>query len=156
MSYMHERVAYLKGLADGMELDQDSKKGKLLLEIIDVLEEFAEEIEDVYEELDDLTEAVDELDEYVDAIDEDLSDLEAFIDEDLDALEALGEDYEAIDCPECDETVYIESQIVDKCGEIECPSCGVIIDFFDDCDCCADDDCGCGCGCDEDEDKEEA
>ena len=32
------RIAYLKGLADGYEINGKSKEGKLLLEIIDTLE----------------------------------------------------------------------------------------------------------------------
>ena len=35
-----EKVAYLKGLADGLDLDQEtSKEGKLIAKIIDVLED---------------------------------------------------------------------------------------------------------------------
>ena len=34
-----ERVAYLKGLAEGMELNTDKREGKLLAAIIDVLED---------------------------------------------------------------------------------------------------------------------
>ena len=33
-----EKVAYLKGLAEGMELDTEKKEGKLLAAIIDVLD----------------------------------------------------------------------------------------------------------------------
>ena len=36
-----EKVAYLKGLAEGMELDTGKKEGKLLSAIIDVLEDIA-------------------------------------------------------------------------------------------------------------------
>ena len=42
-----EKVAYLKGLAEGMELDTDKKEGKLLSAIIDVLEDIALELEDI-------------------------------------------------------------------------------------------------------------
>ena len=41
-----EKVAYLKGLAEGMELDTSKKEGKLLAAIIDLLEDIALEIED--------------------------------------------------------------------------------------------------------------
>ena len=37
-----EKVAYLKGLADGLDLDQEtSKEGKLIAKIIDVLRMWA-------------------------------------------------------------------------------------------------------------------
>ena len=42
-----EKVAYLKGLAEGMELDTEKKVGKLLSAIIDVLDDIALELEDV-------------------------------------------------------------------------------------------------------------
>ena len=139
MSYMYERVAFLKGLAEGMEIDQSTKEGKLLLQIIDVLEEFAGEVEEVYEELDDLNEAILELDEYVEAIDEDLSDLE-------DEVFDLDEDYEEVECPDCGETILVESQIIDKGEEVECPNCGLIIEFTDECECGEE-----GCNCEKSE-----
>ena len=42
-----EKVAYLKGLAEGMELDTEKKEGKLLAAIIDVLDDIALEIADM-------------------------------------------------------------------------------------------------------------
>ena len=42
-----EKVAYLKGLAEGMELDTGKKEGKLLSAIIDVLEDIALELQDI-------------------------------------------------------------------------------------------------------------
>ncbi len=36
-----EKVAYLKGLMEGMNLDADSNEGKLFLAIVDVLDEIA-------------------------------------------------------------------------------------------------------------------
>jgi DNA-directed RNA polymerase subunit RPC12/RpoP len=127
MSYLHEKVAYLKGLADGLQVDDSSKEGKLLLQIIEVLDAFAEDMEDVYDELDDMSDAIEELDEYVDAIDEDLSDLE----EDLYEDDDLDEEYEEVECPACGETVLIESQILDKDDTVECPNCGATIDLFE-------------------------
>ena len=56
-----EKVAYLKGLAEGMELDTEKKEGKLLAAIIDLLEDMALEIEDLWdgeEELYDISQGV--------------------------------------------------------------------------------------------------
>ncbi len=69
MNYLVEKVAYLKGLAEGLGIEESSKEGKLLLHIVDALEEFA----DV---LDETIENQMELEEYVDFMDEDLADLE--------------------------------------------------------------------------------
>lgn len=97
MSYMYERVSYLKGLAEGMEMSDSTKEGKLLLNIINILEEFAEEMEEVYEELDEISESVMELDDYIEAVDEDLAELE----EDIYELEDFQDDFEEIECPDC-------------------------------------------------------
>ena len=69
MEYLMQKVSYLKGLADGLGVEDTTKEGKLLLHIVDTLEEFA----DV---LDETIENQMELEEYVDFIDEDLADLE--------------------------------------------------------------------------------
>ena len=43
-----EKVAYLKGLADGLDLDlENSKEGKLLVKIIDILEDLGLAVEDL-------------------------------------------------------------------------------------------------------------
>ena len=44
-----EKVAYLKGLAEGLNLDTDSKEGKLIAAIIDVLDEMSIRFEDIDE-----------------------------------------------------------------------------------------------------------
>lgn len=69
MEYLLQKVSYLKGLADGLGIEDTTNEGKLLLHIVDTLEEFA----DV---LDETIENQMELEEYVDFIDEDLADLE--------------------------------------------------------------------------------
>lgn len=46
MDYLLKRVSYLQGLADGFEIDENSKEGKLLLEIIDVLSDIVDEVKD--------------------------------------------------------------------------------------------------------------
>ena len=100
---MNESVAYLKGLAEGLELDKDTKEGKLLTAMIDVLDEMAAEISDVEEQ-------VGELDELVDTIDEDLGALEEDFyedEDDEDEEECDGPMYE-VTCPNCGDTIYLD------------------------------------------------
>ena len=54
MSKMGEKVAYLKGLAEGLGVNADTDQGKLMLAMIDVLEAFAQECGETREELDEL------------------------------------------------------------------------------------------------------
>ena len=56
-----EKVAYLKGLAEGMQLDAESKEGRLISVIIDILEDMAADIEDLEDNALDLSEEIDEL-----------------------------------------------------------------------------------------------
>ena len=44
MEFLYEKVAYLKGLSDGLDIEESTKEGKLLISIIDVLEDFANAI----------------------------------------------------------------------------------------------------------------
>ena len=46
-----EKVAYLKGLAEGLDLDTESKEGKLIAAIIDVLDDMSEALLDLEDEL---------------------------------------------------------------------------------------------------------
>ena len=73
-----EKVAYLKGLAEGLNLDKDAKETKLFEAMFDILEDMALTVNDIDEDL----AAVEEL---VDCIDEDLDELEDIIyDDDCD------------------------------------------------------------------------
>ncbi len=135
-----ERVAYLKGLMDGLDIDKESKEGKVFAAIIDVLDEMALSVSD-------LKESQDEMEELVDIIDEDLGQVEELIygDDDDDCCCDDDSYYEVV-CPTCGDTICLDEDMLAK-EEIECPNCGEKLEFdLDDCDC---DDC-CDCGDHED------
>ena len=67
-----EKVAYLKGLAEGLELDTESKNGKLISGILDVLENISE----VIGELQDDSESISG---YIEDLDEDLGEVEEIV-----------------------------------------------------------------------------
>ena len=130
MSYLMERVAYLKGLAEGMQINDASNEGKLLKAIIDVLDDFALTIDDI-EEVQDL------ISEQVDGIDEDLAEVEeaVFVDED-DEYNCDDE----IECPYCGESIDFDDIVLNKdTKSIECPSCHKKIDVEWECECQCDD-----------------
>ena len=124
-----EKVAYLKGLMEGMNLNADSNEGKLFLAIADVLDEIALEVED-------LTDEVMELGDGLDVISDDLGDVEDIIyDEDDDDYEELDEDEDdeeeecyATTCPECEEEIFFDDTMLED-GEIICPNCGAKLEF---------------------------
>jgi len=126
-----EKVSYLKGLSEGMGIDGSKNEGKLLIKIIDVLEDIAAEIEEGYETNEELQAQINELDE-------DLADVEDFVYGEDDDDELDCEDFE---CPNCGETICLDTDLIDEEAEaITCPACGHKIDFSCDCDC---DDCDC-------------
>ena len=47
MMSMGESVSYLKGLAEGLNIDKSTSEGKLLLAIVDVLDDMAAEIAEI-------------------------------------------------------------------------------------------------------------
>ena len=125
-----EKVAYLKGLAEGMELDTGKKEGKLLAAIIDVLEDIALELVDMQE-------AQEELGDGLDAVSDDLEHVEDLLfgedDEEDEAeyeLDDLGEDEDcyATTCPTCEETIYFDESVLED-GEVICPNCGEKLEF---------------------------
>ncbi len=102
-----EKTAYLKGLLEGMEIDQSTKEGKLLAAIIDTLDDIALSVADLDDEVGAINDEMDMMEESLDAIDEALDDLEDAldaIDEDLDDMdEEIEELYEVLDLEEDDD-----------------------------------------------------
>ena len=65
-----ERVSFLKGLAEGLDIDASTKEGKLLNAIIETLDDIAFEVSDIQEVIGELGEQVDMIDEDLDALEE--------------------------------------------------------------------------------------
>ena len=128
MKYLYEEVAYLKGLAEGLEISKETKEGKIIHKIVEVLESFADAIVDLEEEQADLI-------EYVESIDEDLADMEEDIyeDEDEDSDEDSDFSYVEMECPNCGDLVDIDEDLLYN-DEIDviCPNCQAIILSSDD------------------------
>ena len=128
-----EKVAYLKGLAEGLALDTESKEGKLIAAIIDVLDDMSEKFEDLEDELCDVEDGLD-------AVSDDLSDVEetlyfALEDDDEDDEDEGDEDEDdeeeecfMTNCPECEEEVYFDETVLED-GEVVCPNCGAKLEF---------------------------
>lgn len=114
-----EKTAYLKGLLEGMNLDETKPEAKLLKAVIETLDEMANDLTDVADD-------VAELNDYVEEIDDDLSDVEELLydDEDEDE-EDFACDGNCEDCDEdCDDGFY----------EAVCPHCGETVCFDETCD----------------------
>ena len=77
MMTVTEKVAYLKGLVEGLDFDADKKETKVINAVLDILEDLALAVSDLDDEMAVVT-------EQLDAVDEDLADLEEVFYEELD------------------------------------------------------------------------
>lgn len=117
---LNAKVAYIRGLMTGMEFDPNSKNGKIIAAMMDLLEEMAATVTEHDQALD---QAFDELD----AIDEDLDDL-------TDALFGTEEDDEDEDaeyevtCPNCGTVTAVDEDTL-LSQELVCPNCGAAFDI---------------------------
>ena len=143
-----ERIAYIRGLAEGLKLDENKDEVKVINAIIDLLEDMAYDVTDMEDIVDDVCNQVDE-------IDEDLSDLEEEVygeyddydDEDFDD----DDFYYEVTCGKCGEVITVDEDVLLE-GEIVCPNCGEQLEFdFSE---LMDDECDCGC-CDHDDHADE-
>ena len=123
-----EKVAYLKGLAEGLGLDAESKEGKLFAAIIDVLDEMAEEILDLEEEMADIEEGLDAVSDDLSEVEETLYELEDEFDDDDDEDEEDEEDCFMTTCPACEEEIFFDETVLED-GEVVCPNCGEKLEF---------------------------
>ena len=115
-----EKVAYLKGLAEGLNLDTEkSKEGKLISVMIGILEEIGLSIEDLEEN----TQA---LGEEIDVLSDDLSDVEDVVFDEDEVEDEDDEDYDddwfEVECPTCEVPLVIDDKALAD-GMIQCPNC---------------------------------
>ena len=111
MGVLNEKLAYLEGYLEGLELSDETKEGKAIYAIVDLLESLVEENEDMQESLGDLEQLSEELDE-------DLGELE----------EILFDGVCECDCEDDDDENYEFGELVysdeDEEDEEEVKGCG--------------------------------
>lgn len=148
---LQEKVAYLKGLAEGLGVDDVTKEGKIIKLIIDILDDVVLTLADTGEGFALLGEQLESMDEDLEEIMEDLyGDDEEDDEEDRccghgrhrghhhhhdhdfeddddfeDAYE--GELYE-VTCPTCSDVICVDEDMLDE-GQITCPGCGELLEF---------------------------
>ncbi len=142
MEELRSRLGYLRGLADGLNVGESTAEGKVIRQIIAVLD-------DMIGSLEALKEDYEELFSYVESIDEDLTELEdSFMQDDDEEDDEDDEDddnyyeeddYEpdqgeedicfTVECPECRYEVTIDEDILEdeESLEVLCPKCGRVV-----------------------------
>ena len=133
-----ENVAYLKGLAKGLGISEESSEGKLLLAMIDVMDSMAADMESMEETMADMADSIDNLGSDI-AYVEDLALGEADEDSEYECGEGgcdgncsscggCGEAEFEVTCPTCGEVIGLYQEDIDF-GSIVCPGCGEELEF---------------------------
>lgn len=121
-----EKVSYIKGLAEGMKLDDSTNEGKVLLAILDALNDIAYQLDEMDADLNDMSEVVGD-------IEESLGDLEDAVYGDDEGghhcdCGCEDEDMYEITCPKCENSIVVDFDVI-AAGEILCPNCGEPLEF---------------------------
>ena len=144
-----EKISYIKGLAEGLSLDESKPEVKVINAIVDLLDDMAYSVSDMEDLYDDLSAQVDE-------IDQDLADVESDVydDEYDDCCDCCDDEDEEnpfyeVTCGACGQKLNVSEDVLLE-GEIECPNCGELLEFdfsdlFDEDSCCSEDGCTCDC-----------
>ena len=113
MRDISEKVSYLQGLSEGLNISEGSPHGKIISGMLNVLNEIADELSNLQEEFE-------EMKEYVESIDDDLFELEENV---------LEDEFMEIECSNCKEKLYVEYDILDDDDVIEviCPRCNEVV-----------------------------
>ena len=125
-----ENVAYLRGMLEGMKFDADSDMGKIVLKLIDIVDDLAHDLTDAEERADVMA-------DYIDELDHDLGEVEEYVygddcdccdDDDCDCCcdDDDDDDLYELECPNCGDKIYITEDMLN--GSIECPNCNTKID----------------------------
>ncbi len=127
---MHDlkaKVGHIRGLIEGLGLEKSPKEGKVLIRIVEVLEEITDSLLDLDESYADLA-------EYAETIDEDLTELEDNYYDEEDERHLFGEEEAqegsfSFECPQCREIIYVDDSVLDEDEEMEilCPGCGEVV-----------------------------
>ena len=131
---LSEKVAYLKGVAEGLKFDPEkTNEGKLISIMMDILEHIAlnseendDSIQALADQLDDVSDSLSMVEDYVYSDDYDFDDYDEDDDEDdaEEALAALEEDgFFELECPNCDDTLVVDKSVLES-GKVTCPGCG--------------------------------
>ena len=123
-----EKAAYIKGLAEGLGLDESKPETKIINALIDIIDDLSLAVSDLEDELV-------LVGEQVDAVDEDLDALESYVydDDDCDCdcdccCDDEDDEFFEVECPACGEVINVDEGILES-GSIECPNCGENLEF---------------------------
>ncbi|MBR7117195.1 MAG: hypothetical protein IKC87_05760 [Clostridia bacterium] len=132
-----ESAAYLKGLAEGMDLGENTKESKIISKMLDVIEEMAARIDALEEENNELYACVEEISSDLAGLEDDFYGLDGEaeydeLDDLLDDEEIDADEYYELECPSCGEVICFAGDI--DLDSLTCPACGELVGDIELCD----------------------
>ncbi|MCC8069273.1 MAG: hypothetical protein LIO71_05935 [Ruminococcus sp.] len=124
-----EKMSYLKGYIDALDIQKDSKEWKAIDKMTSVMDEMVVYIEDLQNQVDELSELCETLDEDLGEVEQEIFSVDALEDDNIDYDDELDDDdqiYEAT-CPTCGRTILLDESMLEE-GGVEC-SCGESLEF---------------------------
>ena len=122
---LNAKAAYIRGLMTGMEFDPESKNGKIIAAMMDLLEEMAATVVEHDDALDQVYDELETLDQDLDDVVADLDELED--DEDEEDDEEPADLYE-VTCPNCGAVVTVDEDTL-LSQDLTCPNCHAAFDI---------------------------
>lgn len=128
-----EKLAYLKGLVEGLNLNDEKKDTKVIKYLMELLEDIVFDMENLEDGFDEFQRQLDEVDEDLGSIERDL------YEDDCDCCSGTKKDkksskkskdelYYEVTCPTCGDTICLDEDLINV-GEMECPNCGEKLEF---------------------------
>ena len=123
---LNAKAAYIRGLMTGMEFDPESKNGKIIAAMMDLLEEMAAIVVEHDDALDQVYDELETLDQDLDDVISDVYELEDD-DEDDEDDEDPADLYE-VTCPNCGAVVTVDEETL-LSQDLTCPNCHAAFDI---------------------------
>ncbi|MBE6537787.1 MAG: hypothetical protein E7673_07575 [Ruminococcaceae bacterium] len=133
-------AAYIKGLAEGYEISDDSKEGKIISKMLELLMDMSEKIEELEAETGELREYIEEIDEDLGLLEDDFyigdeenENFDKEFEEDFDNdFEDDDSGYDEFVCPSCGEIICVDENL--EIADVVCPACGEKLGDIELCD----------------------
>lgn len=146
-----KKISYIRGVADGIKLSEKSDEGKVICQLLEIIDILASETNRLSDDISDIQSSVEEMDDEllaamseIDELYEDINGIDAppsfeqddpgfdsldygaeYMDGDEEDAEDDDEDDELFElqCPKCGEDVMIDFDMIDNDSYIICPNC---------------------------------
>lgn len=122
---LNAKAAYIRGLMTGMEFDPESKNGKIIAAMMDLLEEMAATVVEHDDALDQVYDELETLDQDLDDVISDVYELE---DDDEDDEDEEPADLYEVTCPNCGAVVTVDEETL-LSQDLTCPNCHAAFDI---------------------------